>query len=165
MSQPVETDNRRQTRRTFCARTCQLVSAAALGGAVASLASACANGSPTAPGNAPSLPTVSGSLSNGSVTVTIDSASPLASVGSPALVEFPSGALLVVRTAQDAFTALSAICTHQSCTITGFANQLFICPCHGSEYDMSGHVVRGPAPASLAQYATTFSNGVLTITG
>ena len=26
----------------------------------------------------------------------------------------------------------------------------FMCPCHGSQYDMNGKVVRGPAPLSLA---------------
>jgi cytochrome b6-f complex iron-sulfur subunit len=26
----------------------------------------------------------------------------------------------------------------------------FVCPCHGSQYDNAGKVVRGPAPLSLA---------------
>ena len=26
----------------------------------------------------------------------------------------------------------------------------YICPCHGSQYDFNGKVIRGPAPLSLA---------------
>jgi cytochrome b6-f complex iron-sulfur subunit len=99
------------------------------------------------------------------VTVTIDSGSPLASTGSMALVQTSGTAFLVARTAQDSFSALSAMCTHQACTITGFSNELFICPCHGSEFDPTGRVVRGPATLALHQYPTQFAGGVLTITG
>ena len=46
---------------------------------------------------------------------------------------------------------LNAICTHLGCVVPwdSGANQ-FICPCHGSRYDDTGKVVRGPAPLSLA---------------
>jgi hypothetical protein len=39
------------------------------------------------------------------------------------LVQTSIGDFLVAHTAQNAFVALSAICTHQTCTITGFGNQ------------------------------------------
>ena len=42
------------------------------------------------------------------VSLTIDSASPLASVGSAALVQNSLGAFLVAHTGQDSFTALTA---------------------------------------------------------
>jgi cytochrome b6-f complex iron-sulfur subunit len=152
-----------ETRRAFCAHACQIASLAVLGGAAASWLAAC-SASPTSPSNASSLPVVNGTLSGNSVAVTIDASSPLANVGGAALVQFSSGALLAVRSGQSGFTALSAICTHQTCTITGFSSQRFVCPCHGSEFDTSGNVVMGPAARSLAQFSTSFDGTVLTIT-
>jgi Rieske Fe-S protein len=71
---------------------------------------------------------------------------------------------LVARTAQNAFTALTAICTHEGCTVSGFENQTYVCPCHGSRYSTSGTVISGPAPSSLRSFQTQFNNNVLTIT-
>jgi len=47
--------------------------------------------------------------------------------------------------------ALNAECTHLGCVVPWDEFQKkFICPCHGSQYDSSGMVLRGPAPHSLA---------------
>jgi cytochrome b6-f complex iron-sulfur subunit len=47
--------------------------------------------------------------------------------------------------------ALNAVCTHLGCVVPwNRAAGKFICPCHGSQYDNTGKVVRGPAPLSLA---------------
>ena len=97
--------------------------------------------------------------------VLIDASSPLALSGGMALLQASGSALLVARTGPDSFTALSAICTHQTCTITDFSNQLFVCPCHGSEFDTNGQVVRGPAVVALRAHSTQFANGSLTIGG
>lgn len=46
---------------------------------------------------------------------------------------------------------ISSICTHLGCVVPWNANAgKFACPCHGSQYDETGKVVRGPAPLSLA---------------
>jgi cytochrome b6-f complex iron-sulfur subunit len=151
------------SRRKFCTDACRLFSAVAAG----TLLNGCGGGSPTAPsgGLGSSLPIVNGVLANGAVTVTVDANSPLAAAGGMALVQASGNPLLVARTGQDTFTAHTAICTHQTCTITGFSNQLFVCPCHGSEFDTNGAVVRGPAAIPLHAYSTQFANGTLTISG
>ena len=46
---------------------------------------------------------------------------------------------------------INAICTHLGCVVPwNVAEKKFKCPCHGSQYDRTGKVVRGPAPLSLA---------------
>lgn len=47
--------------------------------------------------------------------------------------------------------ALNAVCTHLGCVVPWVAAEnKFKCPCHGSQYDRQGKVIRGPAPLSLA---------------
>jgi ubiquinol-cytochrome c reductase iron-sulfur subunit len=44
------------------------------------------------------------------------------------------------------------ICTHLGCVPTGHEGDYggWLCHCHGSQYDASGRVRKGPAPANLA---------------
>jgi Rieske Fe-S protein len=155
-----------QTRREFCADACQLLSIAALGVAAASVLESCGGGSggPTSASGAPSLPVVSGVSSGASVAVSIDASSPLSAVGTAALLQTSRGTVLVAHTGADSYAAFGATCTHQTCTITGYSGQTFVCPCHGSQFDTSGRAVRGPAVASLTRHNTQFANGVLTVT-
>ena len=96
------------------------------------------------------------------VSVTIDAASALAAVGSMAMVQTSLGTFLVAHTGQDTFTALTATCTHEGCTVTGFSGTRFVCPCHGSQFSTSGAVAMGPATRALQPFTTQFANGVLT---
>lgn len=46
---------------------------------------------------------------------------------------------------------LNAVCTHLGCVVPwNAAENKFKCPCHGSQYNNQGKVIRGPAPLSLA---------------
>jgi cytochrome b6-f complex iron-sulfur subunit len=154
-------DNPKTTRREFCAHAATFVT-------VASLIEGCGGsgnpGGPSGGGNVPQLTQINGTVAGGSVTVNIDAASPLTAVGSAALVQSGQGKFLVTRTAQDAFNAFTATCTHEQCDVTGFQSGTFVCPCHGSQYNTSGAVVQGPAPQRLRQFTTQFTNNVLTIT-
>lgn len=60
--------------------------------------------------------------------------------------------LLVNDTGDDLESfAVNAVCTHLGCVVPwNPAEKKFMCPCHGSQYDKNGRVVRGPAPLSLA---------------
>ena len=120
-------------------------------------------GSPTSPSSAPALPSVAGTLVNRTLSITVDAASPLAAVGGAATVSASTGTYLVARTAQSTFTTVTAVCTHEGCAVTGFANSRYVCPCRGSELSTTGAVVQGPASSSLRQFPTTFDNNVVTI--
>ena len=146
------------SRRTFCLHACQAASCLALG----SLAEACGGGG-SSPSNVPQLSLVNGSVSGSTVVVQIDSSSPLATVGGAAMVRSSGGAFLVARTGQESFSALTTICTHETCTITGFDSTNYVCPCHGSKFTTTGRVVNGPANAPLRSFATVFANNVLSI--
>jgi cytochrome b6-f complex iron-sulfur subunit len=150
-----------QTRRDFCRHACQF---ATLAGA-ATLLAHCNSGPGSQVDIGSSLPVVNGNRVNGVTTVSIDASSPLNPVGGMALVQATGTSFLVTRTSQDACTALSSQCTHQGCTVSNVSNGVFTCPCHGSQYDPSGRVVRGPAAAPLSQYPSALFNNVLTING
>jgi ubiquinol-cytochrome c reductase iron-sulfur subunit len=56
------------------------------------------------------------------------------------------------RTIKPEWAVMVGICTHLGC-IPAFTEGNFtgfLCPCHGSEYDTTGRVTRGPAPDNLA---------------
>ena len=52
------------------------------------------------------------------------------------------------------FVAVSPICTHRGCTVDVHGERL-VCPCHGSTYNRSGEVLKGPAQRALTRYAIT----------
>jgi len=74
--------------------------------------------------------------------------------GTHELVQGPKGDpyyLIVSEDRQLDSYGLNAVCTHLGCVVPWNSGQnKFICPCHGSQYDRTGKVVRGPAPLSLA---------------
>ena len=148
------------SRRRFCAEACQVASCATL----ATLFSACDDGasSPTSPSGTSKLGVLTGRFMGSTVQVTA-AGSPLGDVGGAALVESTAGVFLISRTTASAFSAIDAVCTHEGCTITGFAGDTYVCPCHGSRYSLNGQVTGGPARASLRRYTTTFTDGVVTI--
>ena len=49
--------------------------------------------------------------------------------------------------------ALSDTCTHLGCSVQYFSGvKQYHCPCHGSEYNVLGVVIHGPAVANLDHY-------------
>ena len=149
------------SRRTFVAGTA--------GAALAMLFAACgskdgSSSSPSGPSSTPvDLAVLNGSFTGTKIQIAA-AGSPLSDVGGAALVQSIAGPYLVSRTSASSFTAIEAVCTHEGCTITGADGGNYVCPCHGSRYTRSGQVVLGPATASLRQHATTFADGVVTIT-
>jgi cytochrome b6-f complex iron-sulfur subunit len=67
----------------------------------------------------------------------------------------PERQLYVVNSA-DGFYCISSVCTHLGCNVKR-GGPGFECPCHGSQFDENGQVVRGPAPKPLAWYALSLT--------
>jgi Rieske Fe-S protein len=152
------------TRRAFCAHSCLTAAAAALtlagcGGG--------GNSSPTSPGGSGNtgnaLASANASVAGRTISVALDG-SPLTAVGSAAIVRTSLGNFLVARTAQETFTALTAVCTHEGNTVANFTGSQFVCPVHGSQFNLSGTVAQGPATRPLTTYPTAFTSGVVSFT-
>ena len=60
------------------------------------------------------------------------------------------------------FAAVSSICTHRGCTVD-LGGPGLACPCHGSQYDREGRVMRGPASRALTRYPVTANGDELVI--
>lgn len=64
------------------------------------------------------------------------------------------------------FLVLLGICTHLGCVPISHAGEFggYYCPCHGSHYDASGRIRKGPAPLNLEVPPYTISDsGVLMV--
>jgi len=57
-----------------------------------------------------------------------------------------------VKEGHDQWLVVIGICTHLGCIPIAHEGNYdgFFCPCHGSQYDTSGRIRQGPAPANLA---------------
>ena len=72
--------------------------------------------------------------------------------------KFGSAPAVLVNTAEGTLVALSAVCTHLTCTVRydGDTATLF-CPCHNGRFDLSGNVLSGPPPRPLETFNVEIS--------
>ena len=78
------------------------------------------------------------------------------------------GAKIAVANVGGAFHAFDDTCTHLECSLAegDLEETTVICPCHGSEFDVtSGGVLQGPAKEPLATYETRVEGGNLEVEG
>lgn len=57
----------------------------------------------------------------------------------------------IVVKSNDQLKIFSSKCTHLGCRITKNINNIFTCPCHGSQFNLDGEVLRGPAMKQLKE--------------
>jgi Rieske Fe-S protein len=69
------------------------------------------------------------------------------------IFRFGSRPALLLMTAEGEYRALSAVCTHLSCTVQ-YRNDLheIWCACHNGLYDLNGRNISGPPPRPLESF-------------
>lgn len=75
----------------------------------------------------------------------------LAKVGGSKIIEVSGESVIVARTGEASFVALSSVCPHRGCNVEYRDKDEFYCPCHGSRFALDGKVLQGPARKPLAQ--------------
>lgn len=74
------------------------------------------------------------------------------------------GDIIIFRTSDTNYMALSKICTHNQCTIAyNHSSGDLPCPCHGSKFNTSGGVINGPASTNLKSYTVKKEGNILKI--
>jgi len=68
-----------------------------------------------------------------------------------------SGPVYIRKAEEGVYIALSLVCTHRGCIVDPAGN-VFVCPCHGAEFDQNGKVLSAPAEKPLPQFKTTTDN-------
>ncbi len=61
----------------------------------------------------------------------------------------------------------SGVCTHLGCVPIANAGDFggYFCPCHGSHYDASGRIRKGPAPLNLEVPVYEFQDEAMLVVG
>jgi cytochrome b6-f complex iron-sulfur subunit len=74
------------------------------------------------------------------------------------------GGVIVARTIDGSYVAVSQTCTHAGGTVV-YDSRIndFYCPVHGSVFSTNGSVVSGPAPSALVKYNTSLSGTSLRV--
>ena len=71
--------------------------------------------------------------------------------GDGGIVSLDGDTVAAFRDEDGTLHALSATCTHLGCRVSfNTAERSWDCPCHGSRFDLDGHVIQGPAIKDLA---------------
>jgi len=77
----------------------------------------------------------------------------------------PDDKLLVLRAQDGELIALTTTCTHRGCDVRwNDERDRIVCPCHGSEYDVHGGNLKGPAKRPLQRYALSVGPEGLLVT-
>ncbi len=63
-------------------------------------------------------------------------------------LEYP---ILLIKTSESSFAALSTECMHLGCQVR-MQRTVLRCPCHGSVYDLNGGVLNGPTERQLNSF-------------
>jgi Rieske Fe-S protein len=80
-------------------------------------------------------------------------AGPVADFQSPGIYDAQKNRGFFVVSKGESLSVVSSMCTHRNCRLKLAADHTsFVCKCHGSTFDASGHVTQGPALRDLPHF-------------
>lgn len=147
----------------------RLLTVAAIGGAGIAVAGCSTYGAQSA------APTANADAPAGGTGGTGDSGSGGSGAGGAAvakLSDIPVGggviladqAVVVTQPTKGTVKAFSAVCTHAGCTVSGVADGVITCPCHGSAFRVEdGSVAKGPARTPLPAVTVRVDGDAITL--
>ena len=98
------------------------------------------------------------------VLIPLANAKDLAKVGGAAVVTVEGRTLLLVRNSETAVLAFESRCTHKQVTLKyDHKHGRLNCPAHGSRFDLSGKVLRGPAKDHISTYHATLKGDAVLV--
>lgn len=84
--------------------------------------------------------------------------------GDSKIIRFGNKPVIIIRTNDNNFRALSATCTHLDCTVQYKKDEKIIwCACHNGKYDLYGKNISGPPPRPLNKFNVTIKNDELIV--
>jgi cytochrome b6-f complex iron-sulfur subunit len=111
------------------------------------------------------LPTLTARAEGGKVAIPLAKLEVLKSVGGSVVLRVKDKLLLLVRDSATSVRAFNPVCTHRECVVAYNQGEKKIkCPCHGSQFDLDGRVVHGPASRPLATYAADLAGEQIIVT-
>ena len=88
------------------------------------------------------------------LSIELDQVPKLKQIGGQITIKLTQGEVLLIRDSERTVRIFNAHCTHKGCLVKYKEKDGRIeCPCHGSQFDLNGNVLRGPAQRSLPSYS------------
>lgn len=105
------------------------------------------------------------SVDENKTVVPLDEKSPLNTVGGSVTVDTPVGKVVIARTSESTFVAVSAKCTHKGGPL-GYDKDsgLFVCEWHGSKFGADGSNQGPPAKTPVKAYEVSKTNDTVVVT-
>ena len=70
------------------------------------------------------------------------------------ILKFGRKPVILIKSADESFTAFAATCTHLDCVVQYRTDtQQILCACHNGIYDLKGRNVSGPPPRPLEEFS------------
>jgi len=97
--------------------------------------------------------------------ISLDRVEKLKTTGGSVLLKVEGLPVLFVRESEETIRGVDPTCTHRKCTVEyNKSRKRFICPCHGSQYDLEGRVLKGPAEKPLKNLDAYLESGRIIFT-